>query len=362
MSEADGIVESVNLAAEEGRMGFYERARAAHLAPLWRVLHGLVTAEPKITAVPAHYAYAALRPYLMEACELIGTEEAERRVMVLENPGLPGQSRITPSLFCGLQIILPGEIAPAHKHVASALRFIVEGRDAYSAIAGEKTMMEAGDFVITPSMTWHDHGNESDAPMVWIDGLDMHMVNLFSASFRENYPGATHPTLKPQGGTMAEVGYNMIPDGYTHASQTSPIFNYPYRRTREALDRLSRFRAPDACHGFRMNYINPLTGGPAMPTISTAMRLLPKGFVSAPYRSTAGTVFSVVEGTGVARVGEQAFPLAPRDIFVVPSWFPVTIEAGEDLVLFTYSDQIVQEKLDFFREKRGDGPGDSLAG
>lgn len=125
----------------------------------------------------------------------IGTEEAERRVLVLENPGLAGQSKITPSLFCGLQIILPGEIAPAHKHVASALRFIVEGSGAYSAIAGEKTMMEVGDFVITPSMTWHDHGNESDAPMVWIDGLDMHMVNLFSASFRENYPGAVHPTL-----------------------------------------------------------------------------------------------------------------------------------------------------------------------
>lgn len=353
MSETDGIVETVNLAAEEGRMVFYDRAKAEHLAPLWRVLHGLVTAEPKVTALPAHFGYSRIRPYLMEACELIGTEEAERRVLVLENPGLAGQSKITPSLFCGLQIILPGEIAPAHKHVASALRFIVEGSGAYSAIAGEKTMMEVGDFVITPSMTWHDHGNESDAPMVWIDGLDMHMVNLFSASFRENYPGAVHPTLKPEGATMAEVGYNMVPDGFRHESQTSPIFNYPYSRTRDALDRMARFREADVCHGFKLNYINPLTGASAMPTISTAMRLIPAGMVTESYRSTAATVFNLVEGRGRVRVGDETYTLEAKDIFVVPSWFPVVFESDADMVLFSYSDQVVQEKLDFFREMRG---------
>ncbi|MBB3862326.1 gentisate 1,2-dioxygenase [Novosphingobium hassiacum] len=349
----DGIVETVNRAAEAGRMDFYRRARQQSLAPLWRVLHGLVTEIPKPTALPAHYVYKDIRPYLMEACELIGTEEAERRVMVLENPGLAGQSKITPSLFCGLQIILPGEIAPAHRHVASALRFIVEGKDAYSAIAGEKTMMEVGDFVITPSMTWHDHGNESDNPMVWIDGLDMHMVNLFSASFRENYPGKTHPTMKPEGGTMAEVGMNMLPDGYSRTSQTSPIFNYPYRRSREALSQMSRFRDPDICHGYRMNYINPITGGSAMPTISTAIRLLPKDFTSETYRSTAGTVFNVVEGRGLAHINDATFAYSPKDIFVVPSWASLRLEATEESVLFSYSDQVAQEKLDFFREMRG---------
>jgi gentisate 1,2-dioxygenase len=291
----------------------------------------------------------------MEACDLIGTEEAERRVMVLENPGLPGQSKITTSLFCGLQIILPGEIAPAHRHVASALRFIVEGKDAYSAIGGEKTMMEVGDFVITPSMTWHDHGNESADPMIWIDGLDMHVVNFFGASFREEYPGKTHPALKPIGSTDAEVGMNLVPDGFAFDSQTSPIFNYPYRRSREALHKLTTFRAPDDCHGYRMNYINPLTGGSAMPTISTSIRLLPNGFGTTPYRSTAGTVFNVVEGFGTARIGDETFTFSPRDIFVVPSWISVVIQAAEDCVLFSYSDQVAQEKLDLFRELRGDG-------
>lgn len=351
----DGLVESVNREAEKGRFGFYDRARVENLAPLWRVLHGLVTATPKTDTLPALWRYAQVRPYLMEACELISTEESERRVLVLENPGLPGQSRITQSLFCGLQIILPGEIAPAHRHVASALRFIVEGHNAYTAVDGERTMMEPGDFVITPSWTWHDHGNLSDAPMVWIDGLDMHIVNLLGASFRENYPEKVHPVTRPEGLAMAEAGANMAPIDYDRRSQTSPIFNYPYRATRESLDRLSRSRDPDACHGYKMVYINPLTGGSAIPTISTAMQLAPKGFRSEPYRSTSATVYSVVEGRGSAEINGEVFTFGPKDIFVVPSWNSLVLQADEDSILFSYSDRVVQEKLDLFREQRGNG-------
>jgi len=119
--------------------------------------------------------------------------------------------------------------------------------------------------------------------------------------------------------------------------------NYPYARTREALFRMAKFREPDRCHGFRLNYINPLTGGSAMPTLSTAMRLLPKGMVTEAYRSTAGTVFNVVEGAGVAQVGGERFAFVAKDVFVVPSWFPLTIEASADSVLFSFSDQIARK-------------------
>ncbi len=350
-----GMVASVDLAAEAGRMDFYGRARGQNLAPLWRVLHGLVTEQPAPRALPAIWRYADVRPYLMEACKLISAAEAERRVMVLENPGLPGASRITDSLFAGLQIILPGEIAPAHKHTASALRFIIEGHNAYTAVAGERTMMEPGDFVITPSMTWHDHGNESDAPMIWLDGLDMHIVNLFSASFREGYPGKVHPVDRPEGAAMAEAGHNLLPVDQAYGSQTSPIFNYPYARTREALDQLARFRAADRWHGYKMKYINPVNGGWAMPTISTWMQLLQKGYQTAPYRSTDSAVFTVVEGTGRSRIGEESIEWGPHDIFVAPSWMAQEHTASSDAVLFVYSDRVVQEKLDIWREEKAPG-------
>lgn len=351
-SPDDGLVSTVDRQAELGRSDFYERAGVRHLAPLWRVLHGLVTETPVTRAVPALWRYAEVRPFVMESCSQISTAEAERRVMVLENPGLRGQSRITQSLFAGLQIIMPGEVAPAHRHVASALRFIIEGQDAYTAVAGEKTMMEPGDFVITPSMTWHDHGNEGSGPMIWLDGLDMHIVNLLGASFREGYPGKVHPIDRPQGASMAEAGMNMLPVDQTWGSLTSPIFNYPYLRTREALERLARFRAINDWHGHMMRYVNPVTGGWAMPTIATCMRLLPAGFASRPYRSTDSTVFTVVEGSGRSRIGEMEFEWGPHDIFVVPSWMTHSHTASVDSVIFTYSDRAVQDKLDLFREEK----------
>jgi gentisate 1,2-dioxygenase len=347
------MLETVDLQLEAGRLGFYARAAHENLAPLWRVLHGLVAAKPTSPAKPAIWAYDRVRPYLMEACALISTEESERRVLILENPGLPGQSRATPSLFAGLQVILPGEIAPTHRHVASALRFIVEGSGAHTAVGGERTTMEEGDFVITPSWRWHDHGNESDRPMVWLDGLDMHIVNLLSCSFRESYPGPTHPQTRAEGSAWAEAGSNLLPIDFESVNQTSPIFNYPYRVTRDALDKMSRLRDPDPCHGFKMKYVNPVNGGSAMPTMTTAMQLLAKGFKSERYRCTAGTVFSVVEGHGVATIGDQRFAWGPRDHFVVPSWFPLELETTCDAVIFSFSDRVVQEKLDLFRERRG---------
>ena len=128
--------------------------------------------------MPALWKYRDVRPYLMESGELISAEEAERRVLVLENPGMRGASSITHSLYAGLQLILPGEIAPSHRHIQSALRFVIEGNGAYTAVDGERVTMHPGDFIITPSWTWHDHGNPGTEPVVWLDGLDVPMVVL----------------------------------------------------------------------------------------------------------------------------------------------------------------------------------------
>jgi gentisate 1,2-dioxygenase len=340
-------------ASVQGREEFYHRAGAQNLSPLWVHLSRMVTPEPVTPVVPAMWHYDEIRPYLMEACKIITTEEAERRVLMLENPGLPGQQRITHSLFGGLQIILPGEVAPAHRHAAAALRFIIEGHNAYTSVGGERTMMSPGDFVITPSMAWHDHGNLGDGPMVWLDVLDLHLVNIMDASFLDHYPERMHPVTRPDGAADAEVAYNLVPDDFEYKSKTTPIFNYPYTRTREALERLRKFRAPDPYHAFRMRYTNPVDGGWAMPTISTWMQLLPKGFTTRPYRSTDSTGFVVVEGEGKSTIGGKTYSWGPRDIFVAPSWQFHEQTASSDAVIFQFSDRVVQEKLDFWREHRG---------
>lgn len=332
---------------------YYDRIDGKNLAPLWEVLHGLVTKEPQTQALPVIWRYADVRPHVMEAGELITAKEAERRVLVLENPGLRGQSRITQSLYAGLQLVKPGEIAPSHRHTAAALRFIVEGNGAYTAVDGEKTIMHEGDFVITPSWTWHDHGNDSDEPMVWMDGLDVPLVNFLDTSFSEAYSEDSQPLTRPAGDALARYGQGLLPEGYERTAKYSPIFNYPYARTREALETMRKAEEWDPCHGLKLHYVNPASGDYAMPTIATFMQLLPKGFSGTPYRSTDGMVYSVVEGHGKTVIGDQTLEWGPRDIFVVPSWARHHHETSEDAVLFSFSDRPVQEKLGLWREQRG---------
>lgn len=340
-------------AATPEREAFYQRLAPHNLAPLWEVISALVRKEPRPLSVPWLWPYDAVRPLLMEAGELITAKEAERRVLVLENPGLKGSSLITESLYAGLQLILPGEVAPSHRHTQSALRFIVEGEGAYTAVEGEKTIMSPGDFVITPSWTWHDHGNDSDQPMVWLDGLDLPLVAMLNATFAESLGADSQPLGRPEGDALARYGAGLLPVDYQAQGLASPIFNYPYARTREALERMRRAEAWDPCHGLKVRYVNPVQGASAMPTLGTFIQLLPKDFESAPYRATDGTVYSVVEGRGRTVAGEATLDWGPRDTFVIPSWLSHRHAAHEDAVLFSFSDRPVQEKLGLWRQDRG---------
>ncbi len=339
--------------SEVARKEFYRRMDRDNLAPLWEVLHALVPPLPHGACLPGYWNYQAIRPYIMEAGRAISAREAVRRVLVLENPGLRGQSCITRSLYCGLQLILPGEIAPSHRHTQSALRFIVEGAGAYTAVNGERAVMHPGDFIITPAWTWHDHGNPGTEPVVWMDGLDIPIVALFEAQFAEDYPEEVQPVTAREGTSLARYGSNLAPlEPVAPFSKTSPIFSYPYGRSRETLATLAKNGGPDACHGWKMQFINPLSGGPAMPTIGAFIQLLPKSFRSAAYRATDSTVYSVAEGRGKVNIGDACFGFEPKDTFVVPSWQPVSFEAQEECVLFSYSDRPAQVALGLWRERR----------
>src|SRR5687767_7734862 len=289
------------------RAAFYARLGEKSTAPLWEVLGKLVSPQPRPDARPVLWRYDELRPLLMEAGRLLTADEAERRVLVLENPGLVGRSQATGSLYAGLQLILPGEIARCHRHVASALRLILEGHGAYTTVEGERTTMAPGDFILTPSWTWHDHGNPGGEPVVWLDGLDVPIVNLFDASFAGHPPPEAAPRHVEEGTSRARFGAGLLPVDYTPSSRSSPVFAYPYARTREVLEVQRRSGEPHLSHGFKMRFINPATGGHPMPTIAAFMQLLPSGFHGARYRATDATVYASVEGTGVTMVGETRY-------------------------------------------------------
>jgi gentisate 1,2-dioxygenase len=330
---------------------FYQRLAGKHTAALWEVLAEIVPPQPQPACVPALWRFEELRPLLMEAGRRITAKDAERRVLMLENPGNPGQSRITQSLYAGLQLVLPGEVAPTHRHVASALRFVIESEGGYTAVDGERTTMRPGDFLLTPSWSYHDHGNPGDQPVIWLDGLDIPIVNFFDASFAQHYPGEVQPVTREEGDSLARYGGNLMPVECQASARSSPVFTYPYARSRETLERLYRHGPVDACHGVKLQFINPATGGYPLPTIGAFLQLLPAGFRGTPSRSTDATVYCAVEGSGRSRIGEVAFAWRKHDVFVAPSWYPVAHAAEADAVLFSFSDRPAQKALGFWREE-----------
>ncbi len=345
------------LSATAVRAQLYADMSPLNLTPLWEVLHALVPPQPATPCASALWKYDDVRPFLMRAGQAITADEAVRRVLILENPALRGQSAITQSLYAGLQLILPGEVAPSHRHTQSALRFIVEGSGAYTAVDGERTTMRPGDFIITPSWTWHDHGNEADQPVVWLDGLDIPMIRFFDAGFAQNDSRKSQAVSRSEGTSLARYGCNMAPvRGDAPFGATSPIFNYPYERSREALHRLERDAPVDDWDGFKLRYVNPLTGGSPMPTMATFMQRLPAGFSGNPWRQTDGAVYSVVEGSGeivLEYAGVQStLAFGPRDHFVVPSWHTARFKSASGCVLFSYSDRPVHQALGIHQEER----------
>ncbi len=338
--------------AQRERAAYYERIGARHMTPLWEVLGALVPPQPRSPARPALWHYAELREQVMEAGRLISAEEAERRVLILENPALRGQSCITQSLYAGLQLILPGEVAPAHRHTQSALRLVLDGEGAYTAVDGERTTMRRGDFIITPAWTWHDHGNLGDQPVVWLDGLDIPILRFLDAGFAEKGEQTVQQPLRAEGDALARYGANMVPMDYQpKPADPTRVFVYPFQRTRASLQAIAR-GTPDAHDGFKLRYVNPATGASPMPTIGAFAQWLPAGFETRPLRSTDGTVHVCLEGRAEVQVGDLSWRVEENDVFVVPSWHPLRLRAERDALLFSFSDRPVQQALGVWREER----------
>jgi gentisate 1,2-dioxygenase len=306
------------------RQRFSREVARKNLKPLWERRQA---PQSQACALSAIWRYADVRPALLRAGELITAPEAERRVLVLENPALAGTLCITPTLFAGFQLILPGENAPAHRHTANALRFIVEGNGAYTTMNGARIEMHPGDFVVTRGWTWHDHGNGGSQPVIWMDGLDSPLARIFGAHFRQQRTDE-----------MPSV-----------ACEADEPLVYPYAGMRDGLQALAREAQPHVSHGYRQRY-SGARGEDPIPTLAVFLQWLPAGFLGSAYCSTGCSVFNVAEGQGIAKIGDSVYEFAPHDVVVVPSWTPYSFKARQDCVLFSYSDRAAQEALGFWRE------------
>ncbi len=304
---------------------FYSQLAAQHVTPAW--IGGGITVEPESRAVPYLWHWRDLRPQAMRAAELVGTAQAERRVLRLSNPNLSGIASNT--LVANIQIVMPGEIARAHRHSGAALRLIIEGRGGYTVVNGERVPMSPGDLVLTPNWSWHDHANDTDAPMIWLDGLDTPLVRMLEAGFYEEYPQERQELAPP-----------------VNASE----WHYPLSEMREALQRLA---AANAGQEIILEYTNRRTGGPVMPTIACHMQLLRPGEKTQTRRRVCCTNYHVVEGAGYSVIGDRRLDWGDKDVFTVPTWtfYEHVNEGGRPAFLFCFSDAPVMQALSLYRDQ-----------
>ena len=327
--------------------------RAQNLVPLWPNLRALLPpAQPRPKTQPVSWAYRAIKPLLLRAGELTPIEKAERRVLVLANPGHGLENmQASAAMYLGMQLLLPGESAPAHRHTPNAVRLIVEGEGAYTTVNGEKCVMARGDLILTPTGQWHEHGHDGDQPVIWLDVLDLPLVYYLEASY--HIDGARQ-AVKPERGDQLYAQGGMVPSiDFERSHKPYPMLRYPWVAARAALCTLAA-QQPDL-QSVQITYTNPETGGHAQNILGFYAQMLRPGQVlQLPLRSPA-MVFHVIEGAAEVVVDDTRLPLDEADTACAPGFSRITLRnrlADRPAFLFIADETPVHQKLGVL-ENRG---------
>ncbi|MCR4144452.1 cupin domain-containing protein [Alcaligenes faecalis] len=335
---------------------YYQDLTQFEAGALWTVANKIEPWEPKSESVPVVWRYRDLRDYVLRSVDLVSPEKAGRRVIYLNNPGRQEVSAAVGWLYSGLQVMKPGEAASAHAHSSSALRFIMEGRGAYTIVDGHKMTLGANDFVLTPNGCWHEHGVEADGlPCIWQDGLDIPLVNALEAGFYAVHPDLTQAITHPVNDAVGIWGgRGLKPTLHDWQKPYSPLLKYEWEPTYEALSAYAKVTDGSPFDGVIMDYINPLTGGPVMATIGASMQMLRPGEHTKAHRHTGSIIYQCAKGEGYSIINGKRFDWRERDIFCVPSWMfheHVNGSSSDDACLFSFHDLPVMRALNLYREE-----------
>lgn len=350
---------------EEGLDSFYSELAEKHLDALWRLGPAIQSRTPRNPGRPYLWRWAELQPLLERSTRLVNLERgAERRVLLLVHPDLSGGT--TPTMTASVQMILPGEVAPSHRHTPAAIRFILSGSGAYTDVEGERIGMEEGDLILTPSWTWHDHGNETDRPIVWFDGLDAPLVRALRADFFEPDETLQHRLLRPSGHTPRRVGSGLLRPVAARAGfggeGVLPLI-YRWREVARELRRQAEGEG-DPWDGVALQYVNPVTGGSTLPTLDCWIQLLRPGEHTQAHRHTGSAIYRVFRGEGYSVIDGRRLDWREGDTLALPSWaWHEHANTGEgEAILFSMNDAPVLRALGLYREEAWPGEGGRQAG
>lgn len=322
----------------------------AGVAPLWPMMRNVLPhGAPQPVTKPGHWTYASVRPLLMQAGELTPVEKAERRVLVLSDPGRgAGAMQATASIYLGMQLILPGETAPAHVHTPSAVRIIVEGTGGYTVVDGERLPMEEGDLVLTPGGEWHDHGHDGEGPVIWLDALDLPLFVYLEGSYAVEGPLQAQRN-RPDASEVEYRAAGLAPSrSSAPAARRYPMMRYPWKRTRAALSEMLAHASDGAAE---LDYINPETGSDILPTMGFTAMMLAAGHTAKPPLRSCSSAFHVISGSGHSIINGQKIEWGPKDTFTAPVFAEMDHHADTESCLIRIHDRPLQDKLDYYEER-----------
>lgn len=348
-------------------------AAVSDLTDFRLVMEQLEVAEPRPAAVPHLWKWDDVRARLV-ASEAFDLNEVHRRAFALCNPGLDGRPIVGTTLFASVSIYYPGDRAPVHRHTASASRFALEGTNGYTNVAGEMLRMARGDLVITPNGEWHDHGNDGDEPVIWVDILDVPLVERMNAIMTEwdyaepidgsnssdRIPTRAQAVSRPANYSdrlFASSGIRPLTGGASRLGRRfTPKYVYRAAEMCAALEAL-KMEGADPVEGYSVEYVDPTSGDPVVPTLSFRAQLLPPAFAGWEKRHPASTVYTVLEGQGVTHVGDRTFEWAKNDIFFIPgwTWFRHDNTGPDDAILYNVTDAPALQKLGLYRAQARNG-------
>ena len=328
-----------------------EELKSKNFRGYWQSNQGDVYREPKASFEPFLWRGKELYAAMEKVGEQVGLEQSFRRVIQMSHPSL--QRATTPTLTLNLQMLKPGELAQAHRHMAGAIRFITRGRGARLVVEGESFEIGAGDFATTPNWTWHDHINEGTETLMWLDVLDAPLVRFLQVDFHEPHKEPRQAVTRAEGSSVSELS-PLRPSWIRSDSIQPPPYLYRWEDTERVLKAVGE-RPGDPYDGILLQYANPLTGGPTLPTFSCAIQMIRPAEKTASHRHTSSAIYHVFRGKGATVIGDQRFEWEEGDSFVVPLWHYHRHENSRDqsAVLFVLNDRPVMDALGFYREEAG---------
>ncbi|KAH7039587.1 putative gentisate 1,2-dioxygenase [Microdochium trichocladiopsis] len=310
--------------------------------PLWAQMAKLNPALPNPRCTPHVWRYDEVRPYLLRAGQVVSEKQAERRVLMLVNPGRNEAPYTTDTIYGGLQLVMPNETAAAHRHVAFAMRFIIEGNGGFTAVHGRRVQMNRGDVILTPRWNWHDHGKDGSGPMIWLDGLDLPQFRHFPVHFVEHFKDPRYPAEDID-------------------TDASPIV-FKWHKMQARLDA----QAGDwASQRYTRN-----DGSEVSKTLGAAAERVTAGKSSPIRQETASSMYHVVSGSGRTIIygpdnEEEKLTWKRNDTFCIPTWarFQHFADCADgaggagDVYLFRCDDVPMITSLGFYRTSEDDAEG-----